>query len=870
MARYDASVAGRGRIVAVLGPTNTGKTHLAMERMLGHASGMIGFPLRLLARENYDRAVKIKGERRVALITGEEKIVPPEACWFLCTVESMPIDRRVAFLGIDEIQMCADPDRGHLFTDRLLHARGELETMFMGAETMRPLLRRLVPEAEFITRPRFSSLTHAGPCKLSRLPPRSAVVAFSAADVYTLAELVRRQRGGAAIVLGALSPRTRNAQVAMYQAGEVDYLVATDAIGMGLNMHVDHVAFAATRKFDGRGPRPLTAAELAQIAGRAGRFTKDGSFGTTTEIGPLDEELAQRIQSHQFDAITALQWRNADLSFVSLAALKASLSRLPERRGLIRAREADDERILAHLMADPEIVALARGPAAIALLWDVCRVPDFGKVESEAHARLLGQMYRYLATDEDGAATGAGRLPTDWVARQVDRLNRTDGDIETLMQRIAGIRTWTYVAHQGRWLDDVAGWQQRTRTIEDKLSDALHERLIQRFVDRRTASLVGRMQGRQTLQAAIGADGQVLVEGHFVGHLEGFRFAPDPAVRTGGDAGRSVTAAALRALGSSIRLRVDELKADVDDCFTLDDHGRVRWHGAPVGRLVRGVDVLSPQVEVFASDLLDNEARTRVQERLTAFVRAYIRRRLSPLFLARDALLTAPARGLVYQVAESLGSLARHRVTAQIATLSSDDRGVLTRLGLRTGRNCVWFPRLLKPRTLALRSLLWRVHTAATTRQPAAGAETAPVAGVDGLPRLGPPSLPRRAGVPEGLWEATGYRLLGSRAVRMDAAERLATRATSLAREGQPAAMGELTHLLGCSDDDVASVLAALGFRAESSEAGLVIAAGHRRHRQGGKRSRRPDAGHSNGNNDGNGDDNHSPFAALRVLRAGR
>ena len=418
----------------MLGPTNTGKTHLAMERMLGHASGMIGFPLRLLARENYDRAVKVKGARRVALITGEEKIVPPEASWFLCTVEAMPVDRRVAFLGIDEIQMCADPDRGHLFTDRLLHARGELETMFMGAETIRPLLRRLVPGAEFVVRPRFSALTHAGPCKLTRLPRRTAVVAFSAADLYGIAELIRRQRGGSAIVLGALSPRTRNAQVAMYQAGEVDYLVATDAIGMGLNMHVDHVAFAATRKFDGRGPRRLTAAEMAQIAGRAGRHTRDGSFGTTAEIGPLDAELTQRIESHIFEPLTALKWRNSELRFASLETLRVSLGRMPERPGLVRAREADDELALAHLCTDSEIAGLARGPAAVALLWDVCRIPDFGKVAGEGHARLLGQMFRYL--------TGAGQLPTDWVARQVDRVNRTDGDIETLMQRIAMTERW--------------------------------------------------------------------------------------------------------------------------------------------------------------------------------------------------------------------------------------------------------------------------------------------------------------------------------------------------------------------------------------------------------------------------------------------
>jgi len=545
------------RVVAVLGPTNTGKTHLAMERMLGHASGMIGFPLRLLARENYDRAVAIKGSGRVALITGEEKIVPAAARYFLCTVESMPVGRRVDFLGIDEIQMCADPDRGHVFTDRLLRARGETETMFMGAETIKPLIRRLVPEAEFIVRPRFSTLAYTGERRLNRLSARTAVVAFSAADVYAIAELVRRQRGGTAVVLGALSPRTRNAQVSMYQAGEVDYLVATDAIGMGLNMDVDHVAFAATRKFDGKAVRELSAAELAQIAGRAGRHMNNGTFGTTADIGPFDADVAERIENHRFDALKTLLWRNPDLRFTSIEALRRSLGVAPERPGLVRAREADDEIALGLLAADPEIRALAIHPDAIRLLWDVCQIPDFRKVMSDAHARLLKRIYRHLMAP-------VGRLPADWVADHVQRLDRTDGDIETLASRIANIRTWTYVAYQVGWLADALHWQERTRAVEDRLSDALHERLTQRFVDRRTAHLVSRMKARQDLLAAVSAHGDVLVEGHFVGRLEGFRFVPDSGP-DGTAAERAVTGAAHRALKGEIAARVGRLADAADD-----------------------------------------------------------------------------------------------------------------------------------------------------------------------------------------------------------------------------------------------------------------------------------------------------------------
>lgn len=846
MANNRAANAPGSRIVAVLGPTNTGKTHLAMERMLGHASGMIGFPLRLLARENYDRAVKLKGERRVALITGEEKIVPPEASWFLCTVEAMPVDRRVAFLGIDEIQMCADPDRGYLFTDRLLHARGDLETMFMGAETIRPLLRRLVPEAEFIARPRFSALTHAGPGKLTRLPRRTAVVAFSAADVYGIAELVRRQRGGAAIVLGALSPRTRNAQVAMYQAGEVDYLVATDAIGMGLNMHVDHVAFAATRKFDGRGPRRLTAAEMAQIAGRAGRHTRDGSFGTTAEIGPLDAELAQRIENHSFEPLTALQWRNPDLRFTSIEALRTSLGRLPQRPGLVRAREADDELALAHLGADPEIARLARGPATVALLWDVCRIPDFGKITGEGHARLLAQIFRFLV---DGGMS-SGRLPTDWVARQVDRLSRTDGDIETLMQRIAGIRTWTYVAHQAAWLADADGWQQRTRRIEDKLSDALHDRLIQRFVDRRTASLVGHMRSRRDLTATVGAAGEVLVEGHFVGTLDGFRFAPDPGV-TGGsaarDAGRSVNAAAVRALAAPIRRRIEQLEADGNAAFALAPDGALLWRDDAVGRLRRGAHVLAPRVEVLASELLAADLKARLHSRLSCFVEAHLHARLAPLYAARESKLEGAARGLLWQMAEAVGMLPRRLLVDQIRALSRADRRALAELGVRLGIESVFLANLMKPKAMALRGLLWWLH---------AGAAGAPPALPWGKPLL---SLPPT--VPAAYLQAAGYCRYGGHAVRADTLERLHGRMRSLAATSATVfPEAEFIRLLGCQTANLPPLLAALGYRTETADGQLRLVSDGRTGPARGGRRERPAAV----------EESQSPFAALRVLRRAR
>ena len=443
------------RVRAVLGPTNTGKTRLAVERMLGHGSGIIGFPLRLLARENYERMVAAKGPGQVALITGEEKICPPGARWFSCTVEAMPLERQAAFVAVDEVQLAADPDRGHVFTERLIAARGAEETLFLGAETIRPLLARLVPEAEIETRPRLSTLAHAGPAKLSRLPPRTAVVAFSAAEVYAIAELIRRRRGGAAVVMGRLSPRTRNAQVALYQEKEVDFLVATDAIGMGLNMDVDHVAFAALGKFDGHRQRPLQAAELAQIAGRAGRGMRDGSFGTTAASPPLAEETVEAMEAHRFPALSQLCWRNAELDFASIPRLLASLAAPPPRPWLRRGADASDVATLAALAHDAEVTRLAAGPGEVRRLWAACQIPDFRKLEGDTHARLVARVFGHLVRQ--------GRLPTAWIAGEIGALARPEGDIDTLMQRLAGIRVWSFIAQRADWLEDAAASTQSLR-----------------------------------------------------------------------------------------------------------------------------------------------------------------------------------------------------------------------------------------------------------------------------------------------------------------------------------------------------------------------------------------------------------------------
>jgi len=821
------------RLVAVLGPTNTGKTHLAIERMLGHRSGMIGFPLRLLARENYDRIVKLRGARSVALITGEEKILPPSPSYFVCTVESMPLDRQVDFLAVDEIQLCADPERGHVFTARLLHARGLHETMFLGADTIKPLMRRLVPGVDYVSRPRFSTLSYTGYKKVTRLPPRSAVVAFAISDVFSLAELIRRQRGGTAVVMGALSPRARNAQVGMFQAGEVDYLVATDAIGMGLNMDLDHVAFARTGKFDGRGPRRLTAAEIAQIAGRAGRHMNDGTFGTTAEQGSLDPEIVEAIETHRFEPLTRVNWRNNRLKFDSIAALLKSLDERPSVPGLVQAREADDHRALQSLARNPEIGELATHRGAVRLLWEVCQIPDFRKVMSESHTRLLAHCFLHLAGPEE-------RLPTAWVAGQMTSLDRVDGDIDTLMARIAHIRTWTYITHRGDWVEDSAEWQERARGIEDRLSDALHESITLRFVDRRSAFLIRRLASEGEVIAAVSKTGDVLIEGVYVGRIEGLRFVPDSV---DGIEARMLVAAAGRVLRDEIAARTRLLATDADDAFAIGTDGELRWRGGVVGRMVAGEKLLAPRSEPLASDFIEGEARERVRRRLQEFLRNEIARRLTPLFAAQELPLSGVGRGLVYQMVDALGCRPAIDVAGQVTALEPPDRKALSRLGVRFGTESVYFEPLLRADAMCFQALLWGVrHGRPVPLLPSARRLMKPIR-ID-------PELPRS------FYAAIGLRVLDGFALRPDRLERVAASARRLARQGPFPAVAELVATAGVEPQALRGLLGALGYRTVIDAAGETFVPRPQRRRETGKGSR-------GGRQTGEG----HPFAKLRELK---
>jgi len=683
------------RVVAVLGPTNTGKTHLAVERMLGHASGMIGLPLRLLAREIYDRIVKRRGGEAVALVTGEEKIVPPRAVYFVCTVEAMPLERQVDFLAVDEIQLVADPARGHVFTQRLLHARGRFETMFLGAGTMAQLIRSLVCDVEIVQRERLSTLSYAGSKKLTRLPARSAIVAFSTEQVYAIAELIRRQRGGAAVVMGSLSPRTRNAQVELFQSGEVDFLVATDAIGMGLNMEVDHVAFAGLRKFDGRRTRWLHAHEIGQIAGRAGRHLRDGTFGVTGEAVELDWDLVEQVVEHRFDPVEGAEWRNARLDFDTLPDLLRSLTVTPGLRGLNLTQPALDEVVLRRLIKDEDVARVGRSRGAIMRLWEACQLPDFQKTTLDEHGRLAKDIFQALTGKN-------GRLTADWFVPRFAEVDRDDGQIDQLSARLSGVRTLSYIANRPDWLDQAHGWRDRTRALEERLSDVLHERLTARFVDRRTTALMRALNVTEDAVAEVEADGAVIVEGHAVGQLRGIEFQVDKGATALEN--RALRHAAKQAVTPEIARRLGRLAADQDTAFALTPDGAVQWRDVAAGKVTGGT-WFAPKVRLLG-ELGPAAARERAQQRLEAWLAAEAGRALKPLVRLKGAIesgmLKGLPRGIAFRLIEAGGVIDRHEVERDLAALSQAERRTLRTFAVRVGAHSVWLPGVLKARARTL------------------------------------------------------------------------------------------------------------------------------------------------------------------------
>ncbi|WP_425349888.1 helicase-related protein [Mangrovicella endophytica] len=806
---------GRG-VTAVLGPTNTGKTFFAIERMIAHSSGVIGLPLRLLAREVYQKVCDRVGPGAVALITGEEKIKPPNARYSVCTVEAMPRDPNVAFVAIDEVQLAADLERGHVFTDRILHTRGRDETLLLGAGTMRGVIERLLKGVTVVTRPRLSNLIYAGSNKITRLPRRSAIVAFSADEVYAIAEVIRRQRGGAAVVLGALSPRTRNAQVELYQSGEVDFLVATDAIGMGLNLDVDHVAFAQDWKFDGFQYRQLTPAEYGQIAGRAGRHLRDGSFGVTGKVDPLPQELVEALEAHSFAPVRVLQWRSRDFDFASVAALKQSLERLPPADELARCLPAVDQRALEFLSRDPDVTARATSPKRVELLWEACKLPDYRRIAPAQHAEIIATIYHDLVD--------RGHVAEDYMAAQVKRADRMEGDIDTLSQRIAEIRTWTYISHAPGWLADPTHWQEKTRDIEDRLSDALHERLTKRFVDRRTSVLMKRLRENAYMEAEIGGDGTVLVEGHHVGELQGFRFTPD--TKAEGPDAKAVRAAAQKALAGEFEKRAERFANAPNGDLALGSDGLLRWLGAPVAALAGTEDALKPRVVLFADEQLTGPARDKVAARADRFVTYQVSTILKPLADLKAAeTLEGAARGIAYRLYENYGLIHRREIAEEVRSLDQEARAALRRCGVRFGAYHIFVPALVKPAPANLLTVLWGIQHDGRYR-PGFGDVTQLLA-------TGRTSAVADTSYDPIFYQLAGYRLLGRRAVRVDILERLADlirpalawkpgsgkRPEGAFDGSQFVVTPAMMSILGATADDMDEILKGLGYRAQPIEA---------------------------------------------------
>jgi ATP-dependent RNA helicase SUPV3L1/SUV3 len=796
----NSAVKGDGRITAVLGPTNTGKTHYAIEQMLSYKSGCIGFPLRLLARENYERVADKVGRSYVALVTGEEKIIPSQAKYFLCTVEAMPVEEQVFdFIGVDEIQLCADPDRGHIFTDRLLRARGQEATMFMGSDTIQPILRNLIPYIEFVNRPRLSTLSYTGFKKLTRLSKRTAAVAFSIEDVYAIADLVKRQRGGTAVVLGALSPRTRNAQVQMYQSGEVDFMVATDAIGMGLNMDIQHVALAATKKFDGENLRHLTTAELAQIAGRAGRYMKDGTFGVTGNMRDLDPQIVEAIEKHEFDPLQAIYWRNANLDFHSPMSLCKSLERGSGNPILQRGRATDDYKTLTQMIEMDEIMARASGEDNVRLLWDVCQIPDFRKTLNENHRDLVSEIYTQLNEQ--------GMLPEAWMESHIQKLDSVEGEVDTLMARISHVRTWTYVTHRKEWLKDPAHWQGRTLGIEDRLSDALHEALTKRFVDRRSSVLLSKLEEGQTLLAGIKKDGEVVVEGQRVGQLTGFRFYPDET--SGREEFKAIMTAARQALRPEIGNRFSMILKAEDKQFKLADDGQILWQqditnplpGAPVGRVRKGDSLLKPRAEVLDSNLLDGQDKTEVGEKLAGWLERHVHFTLEPLFrLTGGDDLSAQARGIAFQLQEALGILPRADLEEMIAALDEEGRKALRARKVRMGPLLVFLPELNKPAAVKLRATLLTLWQ---------GKELPAETPKDGIVSF----TVTDKQIDADYYRSIGYPVYGPRSIRVDMLDRVVCAVYDSAKDGKFQAQHKMAEWLGSNILDLYAVLEAMGHK---------------------------------------------------------
>jgi ATP-dependent RNA helicase SUPV3L1/SUV3 len=781
------------KITAVLGPTNTGKTHLAIETMLSFDTGMIGFPLRLLAREVYDKVIKKISIDKVALITGEEKIIPQNAKYFLCTVESMPIDKHLEFVGVDEIQMCADHERGHIFTDRLLNMRGEKLTMLMGSNTIKNIISKLDADVEFINRDRLSKLTYTGHKKISRINRKTAIIAFSAEEVYAIAELIRRQKGGAAIVMGSLSPKTRNAQVELYQSGDVDFLVATDAIGMGINMDLDHVFFSNLKKFDGKKLRKLNLSEIGQIAGRAGRYLNDGNFGITGDCKEITSEDVELLENHKFEEIRNLFWRNSNLNFNNPLSLIKSLEEKPHTEWLRKIHECEDEKALKYFLRDKSLINLEFNKKSLSLLWECCQIPDFVKKTYGNHYEVIGNVFSFLNSEK-------GQISDEFMRLQLIKLDKLEGNVDSLSNRIANVRTWSYVSNKNNWIENQDYWIEKTKHLEDRLSDRLHEELTKTFIDKRASVLARGLKQDMEFKTEILENNDVMIDDQFIGKIKGLKLELDFKKGALETDIKSLKKAARQSIGPELEKRI-QIIIDTG-LIELNDDFKIYWNNFPIAKLSVGNDYLNPNFELIIDDTIEQNPKQKLIDFISKWIQTKINTILKSLIDLKNLKeKNSSIKALAYQLYENNGVLKREQVSEYLKTLGQNERKILRDLGVKFGRYHVFLYQLIKPEAVSLRTLLWKnFHQKYHKLKP---------------PTFGLNFLDDQESRNRNFMLLCGFEKFENLFVRIDILERLFMQIiNSNSKENKEIKMvPEMLNLLGCSKDNFKKLLKKMGYK---------------------------------------------------------
>ena len=780
------------KIIALLGPTNTGKTHVSIEKMLQFESGIFGLPLRLLAREVYDKCVKKVGTEKVALITGEEKIIPSTASYFICTVESMPKDKQVDFIAIDEIQMCADRERGHVFTDRLLHARGKKMTMFLGSQVMTNIINDLIKDVEFQKKDRLSSLSYTGYKKISRLDRKVAIITFSIEEVYAIAELVRRQKGGAAIIMGSLSPKTRNSQVGLYQSGDVDYLIATDAIGMGLNMDINEIYFSNLKKFDGKKTRRLNLIEMSQIAGRAGRFKNDGKFGTTGDCENLNSDEIEKIEKHQLPETKMIYWRNSNLNFENPEKLINSLELKPTQANLLRTNDSLDESVLRHFLKKGTNNIIYH--KNLELLWECCQIPDFEKKAYGQHINIIDKVFQFLSTRKN-------KIPSAFMKEQLKGLEKDHGNVDLLSHRLSNVRTWSYVANKRNWVENADYWVQLTKDIEDKLSDKLHEELTRSFIDKKISILSRSLKQDLVLNTEIDEQNKIHIDGQLIGELKGLKFLIELTSKTLDTDIKSIKKAARKGIKKELNNRVNEIIEKQE--ISLDVDGKIVWKTNPIARLKKGFDYLNPEIEIIADESIELETNLRLNEFLKKWFNNYINDVLGNLInLTKQKIENQYLRALVFQLYEKNGVLIRREVENIVKNIPTDQRKKLWGMGIKIGRYHVYLPKMFKPKAVQFRVSLWKLFNVKTDKIE--------------IPKFGLNFIVNKRYNKEFLL-LCGFECFDNFFVRIDILEKLFIKILNNTKDRKFKVNAEMMNLLGCTKENFYKLMVSMNYKKDKA-----------------------------------------------------